>query len=82
MSRWQRWLARIGRVIVVIAVIFLVVYLGIYLWSLLMPPLEPLALSLHPNPAATFDEAMTRFDALLAEEKAPVGTFLSQSACP
>ena len=41
MSRWQRWLARLGRVIVVIAVIFLAVYLGIYLWSLLMPPLEP-----------------------------------------
>jgi esterase/lipase len=70
MSRWQRWLPRIGRVIVVIAVIFLAVYLGIYLWSLLMPPLEPVALSSHPNPAATFDEAMTRFDALLAEEKA------------
>ena len=48
----------------------LAVYLGIYLWSLLMPPLEPVALSSHPNPAATFDEAMTRFDTLLAEEKA------------
>ena len=60
----------VGRAIVIIAVIFLAVYLGIYLWSLLMPPLEPVALSSHPDPAATFDEAMsTRFDGLLAEEK-------------
>ncbi len=70
MSRWQRWLARLGRVIVVIAGIFLVVYTGIYLWSLAMPPLQPVVLSSSPNPAATFDEAMTRFDALLAEEQA------------
>ena len=70
MSRWQRWLTRLGRVIVVIAGIFLVVYTGIYLWSLAMPPLQPVVLSSSPNPAATFDEAMTRFDALLAEEQA------------
>ena len=58
------------RCFAVIAAIFLIVPIGIYLWSLLMPPLAPVALSSHPNPAGTFDEAMTRFLMRLAEEKA------------
>lgn len=69
MNRWLRWLTRLGRVIAIVAAIFLVLYLGIYLWSLAMPPLAPVALRSDPNPAATFEEALARFDALLAEEQ-------------
>jgi carboxylesterase len=54
----------------VIAGIFVVLYIAIYLWSLSMPPLQPVALRSNPNPAGTFEEAITRFDALLAEEQA------------
>lgn len=70
MGRWQRWLTPLGRVIAVIAAIFLVAYVAIYSWSLAMPPLQPVTLHSNPNPAATFEEAMVRFDALLAEEEA------------
>jgi esterase/lipase len=60
----------LGRIIAVIAGIFLVVYIAIYLWSLAMPPLAPVALQSNPNPAGSFEESMTRFDALVAEEQA------------
>jgi esterase/lipase len=70
MSRGLRWLTRLGRLIAVIAAILVALYAGIYLWSLAMPPLQPVALASSPAPAATFEDAMTRFDALLAEEQA------------
>jgi esterase/lipase len=60
----------LGRVIAGIASIFVAVYVGIYLWSLAMPPLAPVALGSNPAPAATFEEARAKFDALLAEEEA------------
>jgi pimeloyl-ACP methyl ester carboxylesterase len=56
--------------VAVIAGIFLVLYVGIYLWSLAMPPVQPVSLISNPDPAATFEEAMARFEALLAEEEA------------
>jgi esterase/lipase len=65
----SRWLTRLGRVLAVVAAIFLGVYLALYLWSLMMPELEPVALSSDPDPATDYDEAMARLDALLAEEQ-------------
>jgi esterase/lipase len=70
MGGWQRWLTRLGRVIAVIAAIFLVAYAAVYGWSLVMPPLQPVALHSNPDPAATYEEAMARFGAHLAEEEA------------
>jgi esterase/lipase len=48
----------------------LALYIGVYLWSLAMPPLAPVALRSNPAPAATFAEAMAQFDALVAAEQA------------
>ncbi len=70
MKRWQKWLTRLGRVIAILAGILLVVYVGVYLWSLAMPPLQPVDLRSSPNPAVSFEDALARFDALLAEETA------------
>ena len=66
----MRWATRLGRIIAVVAAIFLLLYLGIYLWSLAMPPLQPVALRSNPNPAGSYEEAAARVDALLAEEQA------------
>ena len=65
----MQWATRIGRIVAVVAAIFLALYLGIYLWSLFMPPLQPVALRSNPNPAKDYDEAMARVNALLAEEQ-------------
>ena len=66
----DRWARRLGWVVAVLAGILLVFYLGVYLWSLAMPPLQPVALASTPNPAGSFEDAMARFDVLLAEEEA------------
>ncbi len=63
----MRW---VGRIVVVIAVLLFVLYLGVYLWSWTMPPLEPVALRSNSDPAATVEEAQARFDDLLAAEQA------------
>ena len=63
-----KWLTRFGRVLAVIAAIFLGVYLVLYFWSLLMPALEPVALQSNPDPAPDYATAMARIDALVAEE--------------
>lgn len=70
MTRWSKWLTRFGRVLAIVAAIFLCVYLIIYLWSLTMPELKPVALPSSPHPVATYEEAMRRVNALLAEEQA------------
>jgi len=70
MKRIDRWGRRLGWAAAVVAGILLVFYLGAYLWSLAMPPLQPVALVSNPNPAGSFEEAMARFDALRAEEEA------------
>ena len=66
----MRILKIIGRVLLVLLAIVVVMYLGLYLWSLAMPAVQPVALSSQPDPAQNHEEAMARFDALLAEEKA------------
>ena len=66
----MRILKIIGRVLLVLLAIVVVIYLGLYLWSLAMPAVQPVALSSTPDPAQNYEEAMARFDALLAEEKA------------
>ena len=45
-------------------------YLAIYLWSLTMPAVQPVALTSSPDPAQNYAEAMARFDALVAAEQA------------
>lgn len=65
-----KWLTRLGRVLAVIAAIFLGLYLIIYVWSLMMPALEPVALQSNPDPASDYATAMARIDALVAEEQA------------
>ena len=64
-----KWLTRLGRVLAVIAAIFLGLYLIIWLWSLAMPDLEPVALQSKPDPAPDYAAAMERIDALVTAEK-------------
>jgi len=66
----SKWLTRFGRVLAVVAALFLGLYLIIYLWSLAMPALQPVALKSTPDPATDYDEAMARIDTLVAEETA------------
>jgi esterase/lipase len=70
MTGWGKWPARVGRIIAYVAAFVLGLYLIIYLWSLFMPELEPVALRSEPDPVADYDEALVRIDALLAEEEA------------
>ncbi|MFO7634318.1 MAG: alpha/beta fold hydrolase [Caldilinea sp.] len=64
----MRILRFFGYTVLVIVALVLAAYLAIYLWSLTMPAIPPVRLSSSPNPAQSYDEAMTRFDALLAGE--------------
>lgn len=66
----MRILRFIGYTVLVVLALVLAVYLTIYLWSLTMPEIQPVALGASPNLARSYDEAMARFDALLAEERA------------
>jgi hypothetical protein len=42
----------------------------LYLWSLAMPPLEPVALRSQPDPVTDYEEAMRRVAALIDQEEA------------
>ena len=53
-----------------IIALVMVVFAGIYAWSFAMPELEPVAIVSSPDPAMGYDDAIARFDALLAEEEA------------
>lgn len=59
-----------GYTLLVVLALVLAAYLTIFLWSLTMPEVPPVALSSSPNPARSYEEAMARFDTLLAEERA------------
>lgn len=59
-----------GYVVLALLALLLAAYLGIYLWSLTMPALPPVALASTPNPAQDYADAMRRFNALVAEEQA------------
>jgi hypothetical protein len=69
-ERLMRVLKSIGYVVLVLTALVLAAYLGIYLWSLTMPAISPVALSSAPAPAQSYDEAMAHFDELIAEERA------------
>ncbi len=59
-----------GYVALVILALLAGAYAGIYLGSLVMPEIKPVALHSSPNPARSYEEAMVRFEALQAEEMA------------
>lgn len=66
----MRILRFLGYTVLVVLALVLAAYLTIYLWSLTMPEIQPVTLGASPNPARSYEEAMARFDALLAEERA------------
>jgi dienelactone hydrolase len=66
----MRVLKIIGYIVLALVALVLAAYLGIYLWSLTMPAIPPMALASTPNPAQNYDDTMARFDALMAEERA------------
>jgi hypothetical protein len=66
----MRVLKIIGYIVLALVALVLAAYLGIYLWSLTMPAIQPMALASTPNPAQDYEDAMARFDALVAEERA------------
>lgn len=66
----MRVLKMIGYAVLALLALVLAAYLGIYLWSLTMPEIPSVALTSTPNPAQTYADAMARFDALVAEERA------------
>ncbi len=66
----KRSLKMIGYIVLALLALLLAAYLGIYLWSLTMPAIAPVTLASSPDPAQSYEAAMARFDALLAEERA------------
>lgn len=66
----MRVLKIIGYVVLALIALLLAAYLGVYLWSLTMPALPPVALTSMPDPAQDYADAMRRFDALMEEERA------------
>ncbi len=66
----MRVLKIIGYIVLALVALVLAAYLGIYLWSLTMPAIQPVTLASTPNPAQDYDDAMARFDVLTAEERA------------
>jgi len=65
----KRILKMIGYIVLALTALILAAYLGIYLWSLTMPAIPPVALVSTPNPAPDYAAAMAQFDALLAAER-------------
>ncbi len=66
----MRVLRFLGYTVLILLALVLSAYLTIYLGALTMPVVPPVALSSSPNPAQSYDEAMARFDAQLAAERA------------
>ncbi|MBK8046459.1 MAG: alpha/beta fold hydrolase [Anaerolineales bacterium] len=66
----MRWLKLLGKVLLALVGFFLALGVGLYLWSLLYPEVQPVALVSNPDPSADYAEARARFDALLASEEA------------
>lgn len=66
----KKFLQVIGLIALGIVALVLLVYAGIYAWSFAMPEVAPVAITSSPNPAASYDDAIARFDAYLAEEEA------------
>lgn len=66
----MRILKSIGYILLFLLALVLAAYLGIYLWSLTTPAIEPVTLASTPDPAQSYVEAMARFDSLLASEQA------------
>lgn len=62
--RWLAWAAAIG------LGLLLVLYLVLWVASLFMPRLQPVAIASTPNPARSYEEAIQRYDELVAEYKA------------
>lgn len=58
------------RVVGVIALVVIVLFASVYIWSLIMPELQPVDLTSHPDPAKDYAAAMAKFDKILAAEKA------------
>ena len=66
----KKFLKVIGLIVLGIVALVLLVYTGIYAWSFAMPEVAPVAITSSPNPATSYDDAIARFDAYLAEEEA------------
>ena len=59
-----------GAILLAVFVLIGGIYLGIFLWSAAMPPLQPVAITSTPNPATSYVDAIARYDALSATEQA------------
>jgi acetyl esterase/lipase len=66
----KKFLKVVGLILLGIVALVLLAYAGIYAWSFAMPEVAPVAITSSPNPAASYDDAIARFDAYLAEEEA------------
>lgn len=66
----MRVLKIIGYIVLALLALLCAAYLGVYLWSLAMPAIPPMTLASTPNPAQDYADAMKRFEALVAEERA------------
>ncbi len=64
----MRVLKILGLVVLGLIALILSAYVWAYLGSLVMPELKPVQLQSTPDPAADYDEAIARFDALLTTE--------------
>jgi hypothetical protein len=63
-------LKRFVRNLLVVLAILMTVVFGVYLWSLSMPALEPLALESDPQPLIGYADAQARFESVLAADQA------------
>lgn len=66
----KKFLKITGLILLGIVALVLLVYGGIYAWSFAMPEVAPVAIVSAPDPATSYDDAIARFDAYLAEEEA------------
>ena len=66
----MRYMKKPLRIILRVFGVWILAVAGIFLWSLTFPPLQPLALVSHPDPAPSYAAAVARFDGLLAADRA------------
>jgi hypothetical protein len=66
----MRYANRLLRFVLILFRIWVLAVAGIFLWSLAFPPLQPVALVSHPDPAPGYAAAVARFDSLLAADRA------------